>query len=425
MSKAHPSLSENVKKYLDFLCLELPTRQVGSPGNQAATEFLAKKLAGFGFRTICPEFQCIDWITEGANLTIEKEGFEVYSSPYSLGCVASGELVVLNSVEELENIQQPAPHPSHLPRGERGRRGRQILLVRGELAKEQLMPKNFPFYNPPEHQHIIRRLENFGPQAIVAATSRNPEMAGAVYPSPLIEDGDFDIPSVYMTEAEGTRLAGQAGKTVSLVSRARRFPSKGCIVTARKGAARRLRIVVCAHIDTKIGTPGALDNAGGVVVLLLLAELLERYTGKLGVEIFVVNGEDYYAASGEKLYLQENRGKLDQILLNVNLDAAGYIHGETAYSLYDCPEGLMPVIHKVFASQTGIVEGEQWYQSDHMVFVQNRVPALAVTSHKIGEILTGIAHTDADRPELVDPDKLVNIALALEQLVIDLDRRIS
>ena len=201
---AHSSLSKNVEKYLNYLCLELPTRQVGSPGNQAATEFLAKILAGFGFQTDCPEFQCIDWVTAGANLIVGKEEFEVFSSPYSLGCEANGELAVVNTLEELEN----ASHPDHLPGKEREPRGDVILLVRGELAKEQLMAKNFPFYNPPEHQHIIRLLEAFRPQAIVAATSRNPEMAGAVYPFPLIEDGDFDIPSVYMTEEEGAPVGG-------------------------------------------------------------------------------------------------------------------------------------------------------------------------------------------------------------------------
>jgi len=414
---ADPSLSDKVKKYLNFLCLELPTRQMGSPGNQAATEFLARKLAGFGFQIECPEFQCIDWVTEGANLTVGNVEFDVFSSPYSLGCAASGELVVVNSLDELQNA---APHGDA-----RESSIKQILVVRGELAKEQLMPKNFPFVNPPEHQHIIQLLEMIKPQAIVVATSRNPEMAGAVYPSPLIEDGDFDIPSVFMSAEEGSRLAEQAGKIGTLVSHARRLPSKGCIVTSRKGPVQCLRIVFCAHIDTKIGTPGALDNAGGVTVLLLLAELLERYNGRLGVEIFIVNGEDYYAASGERLYLQINQGQLDQILLNINLDAVGYLHGATAYSLYDCPEGLRPAIQKAFASQPEIVEGEQWYQSDHMVFVQNGVPAVAVTAEKIMEILTQVAHTDADRPELVDPGKLVNIAHALKQLVMDLDGRIS
>ncbi len=44
------------------------------------------------------------------------------------------------------------------------------MLVRGELAREQLMPKNFPFYQPEEHQRIIHLLEAQKPLAIIAAT---------------------------------------------------------------------------------------------------------------------------------------------------------------------------------------------------------------------------------------------------------------
>jgi hypothetical protein len=40
-------LSEKGKQYLNHLCLEIPTRQIGSQGNQAATSFVAEKLAGF------------------------------------------------------------------------------------------------------------------------------------------------------------------------------------------------------------------------------------------------------------------------------------------------------------------------------------------------------------------------------------------
>jgi len=321
----------------------------------------------------------------------------------------SGQLVIASGLDELEALALQPPLTSS------------VLLVRGELAKEQLMPKMFPFYNPEEHQHILRLLETIQPQAIIAASRRSPETAGALYPSPLIEDGDFNIPSVYLTEEQGLRLADQVGKMVLLSSQAWRIPSSGCIVLASKGQPRQPRIVVCAHLDAKIGTPGALDNASGVTGLLLLAELLQDYTGRLGVEIFVVNGEDNYAAAGEKLYVDLNQGKFDRILLNINLDAAGYIHGDTAYSLYDCPPQLTATIQQAFAAQPGIVEGQPWYQSDHMVFVQNYVPAIAITSQMIQEILAGIAHTRQDTPDLVDPDRLVKIAQSLCRLVKDLD----
>ena len=69
------------------------------------------------------------------------------------------------------------------------------------------MPKAFVFYNPPEHQEIYRLLEERAPRAIVTATARHPTLAGGNYPCPMIEDGDFEIPSAYLTEEEGARLA--------------------------------------------------------------------------------------------------------------------------------------------------------------------------------------------------------------------------
>ena len=145
-----------------------------------------------------------------------------------------------------------------------------------------------------------------------------------VYPFPLIEDGDFNIPSVYMTEEEGNRLLFSVGRTVSLSSISTRVPGKGCNVVARKGSPSGQRIVVTAHIDAKKGTPGAMDNASGVVVLLLLAELLGEYTGGRLIELVALNGEDYYAVPGQMLYLAQNKDRFHEILLNINIDGAGY-----------------------------------------------------------------------------------------------------
>lgn len=108
-------------------------------------------------------------------------------SPYSKGCSLEAELVAAGTLNELEQV---------LAKGK-------LLLLHDELTREQLMPKNFVFYNPDEHQQIIALLEEKEPGAILAATSRNAALAGGVYPFPLIEDGDFQIPSVYLTEAEG------------------------------------------------------------------------------------------------------------------------------------------------------------------------------------------------------------------------------
>lgn len=190
-------LAEKAEVYLRRLCVDITARHTGSAGNRAATDFFAATVAGFGFTVETPRFDCIDWVESGAGLAVDGAAFQVKASPFTLGCAARGPLVVISTVEELESADIAG----------------KIVLLRGEIAQGQLMPKNFPFYNPDEHKHIVHLLETRGPQAIVAATARDPDMVGSgVYPFPLIEDGDFAVPSVYMTDEEGERLAGYAGR---------------------------------------------------------------------------------------------------------------------------------------------------------------------------------------------------------------------
>lgn len=397
-------LEDIATAYLQKLCAEIDNRCVGSQGNRQATEFFAEKMIAFGFETECPQFECIDWSHGEVNLTVEREPFSAFASPYSLGCEISAPLKVISSLTELENNQDSGS----------------LLLLLGELTQEQLMPKNFTFYNPKRHQRIIQLLETLNPAAIIAATSRNPELAGGIYPFPLIEDGDFDIPSVYMTEEIGRSLAQHEHETVTLKFEASRLPATGSNVVARKGSNPTRKVVLFAHIDAKIGTPGALDNATGVTVLLLLAELLQEYSAELTIEIVALNGEDYYSAPGEMLYLASSTDRMADIYLGINLDGVGYKQGRTAYSLYDCPAHVSQTVHQAFPSHKGFFEGDLWYQGDHSLFIMNSRPALAITSEEFMHLSTYITHTAQDKPELVDPTRLVETSLALRDLLADL-----
>ncbi|NWF69384.1 MAG: M28 family peptidase [Chloroflexi bacterium] len=391
-------LAAQAKAYLQKLCVDIPERTVGSAGNHAAVDFFAERMAAFGFGVTTPGFDCMDWRQQGATLrSSEGAAFAVFPSPYARGCSVSAPLVAVSSVAELEAATL----------------GDALLLLHGEIAAEPLMPKNFPFYNPDEHQRIIRLLESKPPRAIITASARNSAMGGALYPLPLLEDGDFDIPSVYTTAEEGQRLAAFAGQTLALASQAERIAATGCNVVARKGAADTQRVVFFAHIDAKQGTPGAIDNASGCVILLLLAELLKDYSGAPGVEIVALNGEDYYCAPGEQLWLAQNSGKFETITLGVNIDGVGYVNGGVAYSLYQCPADMAETLRGVFADYPLLSEGEAWYQGDHMLFLMQQRPALAFTSENLLELMTEIVHTTKDVPAVIDTHKLAQTALAL------------
>ncbi len=388
------------KSYLETLCNVQPNRRVGSPGNKAATNFFKEKVEEFGYLVDDTPFNCLDYQSNKPVLTCQGSSFEVKISPHSLGCEASAQLAVASTVEELEKSQCTD----------------RILLLIGEVCAEQLMPKNFVFYNPDHHKKIISLLEEKQPKAIITATTKNQMMVGNIYPFPLINDGDFDIPSVYCTDKVGKAIAAKSGEIFKLEADAKRIPTTASNVVARLNPQAKQKITVCAHIDTVEDTPGASDNASGVVTELILADKLKDYQGKMGIEIIAFNGEDHYSVAGQMDYLKRYSGEIEKIVFAINIDDVGYRKGKTAYSFYECPKETEKKTRTVFNKFPELVSGDQWFQGDHMIFVQNKKPAIAITSEKMAELMMSITHSQNDTTDIIDCKKLVNLAYALDKL---------
>jgi aminopeptidase YwaD len=293
-----------------------------------------------------------------------------------------------------------------------------IVLIHGELASGQVMPKNFTFYNPESHRRIIRALELHQPAAIVAATGRDPGMVGSQYPFPLFEDGDLDIPNAYMKDVDGARLGAHEGEPVRLSIDSRRIPTTAEHVVAALPGKDAGRIVVFAHIDSRKGSPGALDNASGVTTLLALAELLsESYRGGPTIEIVPFNGEDNYANPGEMLWVAENEGRFDEIILGINIDDLGMRGTDNHVSFYGCPADLEAAVRRVMADHPSVQEGPQWFQSDHAILSQYARPAIAMASSDIAGFMAKYAHSDRDTLELADPELISAAAFFLRDVV--------
>ena len=387
--------------YLKTLCSVKPNRRTGSSGNREATNFFANTIRSYGYEIEATPFECLDYIRGESLLAHKDKAFEAYISPYSLGCDVLTELIAVSTAEELESVNCEG----------------KILLMRGAICSEQLMPKNFAFYNPEHHQKIISLLESRQPVGIITATERKPEQVGALYPYPLIVDGDFDIPSVYCKDSFGEELASLQGKVFQLKVDARRLSSSATNVIARLNQGASERIVITAHIDAYEDTPGASDNASGTVVLLLLAEMLSDYRGDNCIEIAAFNGEDHYSAGGQMDYLNRNGSEFYRILLAINVDDVGYKKGKSSYSFYECSPQLEKRAEEVFQHFDDLARGEQWFNGDHMIFVQNRLPSLAFTSECMPELMRTVTHTSSDTPDIIDCHKLVEVAESLNALV--------
>ncbi|MBP1645106.1 MAG: hypothetical protein H6Q16_681 [Bacteroidetes bacterium] len=398
------NLTEKAKKHLQVLCDEIGERRVGSVQNRKSTSYTKSELEKIGWLTESTELNVIDWKTNGASLTCNGKAFEVFSSHYSLGCSAKGELLAINSITQLEkeNLEN------------------KILLLYGEIASQQIAPKNFPFWNPEEHQHIISLIEKGNPKALISATERNSATAGGVYPFPLFEDGDFNIPSVFMKDTEGEKLLACVGQEIELISQAERISETAYNVIAKnENNNTKKRIVITAHIDTKIGTPGAIDNGTGVTVLLLLAELLKDHHSNYSIELVVFNGEDYYGAPGQVKFIEQNVDKFSNIYFNINIDGAGYNEGISCFSQFELPEFVQKKLNDLISSTEEITEGLPWYQGDHSLFIQQGVPAIAVSSQLFIENMDcqEITHTPKDNLSIVNYDRVAECAINIAKLI--------
>lgn len=395
-------------RHLQHLCLEIPGRVVGSPGNHAASEYIRAQLESCGARVQTQRFDCLDYRSGEIRLTAASgENFQAFISPYSNPCDLQAPLAPATSLEALRA-------------GEfRGK----ILLLSGEIAREQLMPRNFVFYNPDSHQEIHRLLAEQQPAAIITATGQNSDLAGAPYPFPMIEDGDFDIPVAHMTDKEGQRLEAWLGQPLRLFMDAERIPSWAENVSASFGPSGQKRFIVCAHLDAKQGSPGAVDNGGGVVTLLILAKLLQDLPDPPAVELLFINGEDHYSAGGEMTYLKLHEGELDQIRLAINIDGAGFHNYSDALSFYGTSPAVENTAKALLEEFPTLGMGESWPQSDHMVFAMNQVPAMAITTQGFAEMEKQVAHTAKDHPDIVETPQLVEAAGFIRELILNLEKK--
>ncbi len=386
------------------LCSLVPDRRPGSAGNSQATSYVAGLLSRMGWSVEQREFACVDWRTEGGSLTVGGLSIEVTPSPYGCGVSAVGPLRVLRNRQDLQRQDL----------------GGAVVVLDGELASEPLTPKAYPFYGSDEHAAVVSTLESAAPAAVVAITGRYPALCGALDPFPLIEDGDFAISTGNIRPDARAHIIASDGELSQVEIRSERWLSTAHNIVATRGP-RSGRLTVAAHVDTKPGTPGAVDNAAGIAVVVLLAGLLSperRPSLDVGLELLVVNGEDHYAAPGEVAWLSDNENTLDDVALFINIDGAGYREGRTAYSTYNVAPNVQSRIDQAFEGREDLVEGPEWYQSDHAIFAMQGRPALAFTTEYVDEMLESLFHAPTDTPDKVDEALVVGVATALEGLVL-------
>ena len=384
---------EELQSGLEKIVLEYGERLTGSLKNKEIAEYAKSYFKKNGYRVEEQNFSCIDWNEKGVELLFAGKKISAEASYYSPGCKIEAEYVKLSTIDDLEK--------SFLEN--------KIAVLFGELTAEQIMPKSFAFYNPEHHQKIINLLEKKNPAAIITLVDND---------TSVFEDGDFDIPSVYVSKDVGKRIFKSESK-IALTIKAERIPSTGSNIIARINENIDKKIVITAHLDTKYGTPGALDNGTGIVILLLLSKLIKPEIIDCCLELLLLNGEDYYSTPGQIKYMEEYLAKDNNIILAINCDGVGLMNSKTAVAKMGLPKENEMIINKLIDQRENFEIIDPWVEGDHMLFKMNNIATVALTSKKIFEMIDNIIHTKEDKIELVDYKIINEVINFLEELIIN------
>lgn len=386
------SVKTTVEGHLNKLCGEIGARATGSTANQSAVKYAAEVFEHLGYEVVLQEFACMDWQNDGAELIVDGQLVEIEAAEYSLPCEVTGKFVCVSTIEELTAADLT----------------NKICVLYGDLCKEPLMPKSMIFWNPEEHQAIIRELETKQPLAVITV-SFLPEVA-----VPIIQDGDFEIPcGAVKGEVLPILLNSQGDNQLRLFTERR--PATAANVIATKGTGKKLSF--SAHIDTKPTTPGALDNGSGVATLLTLAEQLASIETEYQIEMVLFNGEDYYSMPGEMIFMAETLADPAAYHCAFNVDGVGMKDSSTSYSFYEFPAELQQRIEEIAVLSPQLEPTNPWPMGDHMLFAGAGIPAVALTATNIYSLMESVMHTPNDNLSIVDVERIVETVEFLEKVV--------
>ena len=384
-----PRIRERLRQHLTVLVEQVGPRPAGSPTNRTATDYLRAVLGELDVEIREAPFTTRWWEPSPSALSYpDGRCIELLANPFSRPSEVHGTVVRIASRAALLEL--------------RGRLDGAVLVLGPALGGEPVMPTGFPLFMPDEHRELIAALTALQPAAVIAESEHHASM-------PMFEDPELTFPS--LTVAPEVTRSLRDGDQLHLSVRGTTHLGHGVTVSARTDAAAP-RLAVSAHIDSKVTTPGALDNAASVATLLVLAETAARELGP--VEFVFFNGEDHFDACGQVAWLAIT--DLNEIVGAVNLDGAGVVGRRTGVTCLACPKPAEELIARA-GEQAGWASMPAWYESDHAIFAMRGIPAVAVTSEDVHELFASVAHTPADTLDLVDVDTLTGIVGTLRQLL--------
>jgi aminopeptidase YwaD len=366
----------------------LGPRPIASPANQAAADYIRDVFCAAGLEVEEQPYAATAWEHRSTLLEQCGEKLDCTANPFSLPCDVTAPIVPAASLAELEAV--PA-------------KGK-ILLLYGDLTRAPLAAKSW-FLRDERDTRFFELLVAKQPAAILAPpTATN-------YFGHLTTDWELDLSAATVPAEVALYLLCEPQIPIHLSIAARRIPATARNMVARTPHMPERRLVLCAHFDTVIDTPGATDNAGGVAALLSLAETLPRDL-PFGLEFIAFNGEEYLPI-GDDEYIRRSETYFGSILACINMDDVGAALGTGNITAISCPPELEAKIKSVAAKFPNQILVDPWPESNHSTFSFRGIPAIPLSASG----LHNLTHYPSDTLEQICPTKLDEVIALVKELV--------
>ena len=377
-----------IASHLRVLVEEIGERPGASPADHLAARYIAETFAQAGWEVEEQRFDCPQWTHHSTRLTHDGNVLAAAANTYSPACDVTALPVGAGTVAELETAEL---------------RGRFAILY-GDLVPAPLLPKSW-FLLTEREEKIIHLLEEKEPAAVLTVQNHRGGLER------LIEDWEFLIPSATITPQAALALLQAPGQKAHLRIDSEQKAGYSANIVACS-PARPSRVVICAHFDTKFDTPGALDNASGVAVLLALAHTLDAADFPFSLEFVAFTNEEYLPI-GDDEYLRRGGQNLDDITAAINIDSVGQRMAANSVAAFSASAAFEASLKQLTPAFSGVVWVEPWPQSNHSTFAMRGVPSIAFSS--TGRI--ELAHWPDDDLRWIDPAKVGDIVRLIQEIL--------
>ena len=383
------SLENSIADHMDVLVNQIGERPGGSPGCLEAEEYILATLAANGWLVEKQTFACPDWRDHGVELNLNGLLLEAVANAYSPSCDVHGLIVSISTLAELESADLED----------------RIGVLYGTLLPAPLSPKSWFLLSERENR-IIHLLESKNPQALITVQ----RIGGGV--ERLVEDWEFTIPSATVSAPAGKEIVTKDHPIIGLKISTSKNPGSTSNIVGRSGKNRN-RVVICAHHDTKFGTPGACDNGSGVAILLALSEFLTKEDYPFMLELVSFTNEEYMPI-GDDEYLRRNGGDdLGDVIACINIDGVGQILAPDSITAISTGREFEGALRSMALGYNDLEWVDPWPESNHSTFSFRGVPSVAFTSTN----RVALAHHPYDDLNWSSPERISRLVPVIKHIL--------